>query len=152
MNEPLDSLELPDDPDEGMSLKATFRYTTLVWITSVLLSPVLIVAMTTFADGDFSFAGFFMIVLLIALYGGVLSIPNWLLFFVGVAFITRQYTKPSHIRWGAQILAFLLTMGLFFILFGLDDPTFFADDGLLFPAFYLLTLSAAIWYFPLTRK
>jgi hypothetical protein len=152
MNEPLDSSELPDRRSDRITIREALRYTTLVWITSVLLSPVLIVAMTTLADGDFSFAGFFMVVLLIALYGGVLSIPNWLLFFGGVAFLTRQYTKPSHIRWGAQVLAFLLTMGLFFILFGLDDPTFFADDGLLFPASYLLTLSAGIWYFPLIRK
>lgn len=151
MAEPLDVSELPEEPKGKVTTGEVLRYTTLVWITSVLISPVILMIITAISEGR-SLDGFLAFIFLFVLYGGALSIPNWLLFFGGVAFLTRQFSYRRHIRWGAQAWAVFLTFGLFLVIFGWDDPSFIAGDGLLFPGVYLLVLSVGIWYYPLRRK
>ncbi len=151
MTEPLDISELPEEPKGEIGMASALRYATLVWITSVLLSPVLLMFITTISDGR-SFDGFFAFTFLFVVYGGALSIPNWLLFFVGVAFLARQFSQTRHIRWGAQAWAAFLTLGLFLIIFGLNAPTFLTKDGWVLPGTYLLTLSIGIWYYPIRRS
>jgi hypothetical protein len=151
MTELLDSSELPEQPEGRVTVGAALRYATLVWITSVLLSPVLLSFVTMIMDGNGSFNGFLGIVFLFVLYGGGLSIPNWLLFFGGVVFLTRQFRQTQHIRWGAQAWAAFLTVALFFILFGSENPSFLSNEGWIFPGAYLLTLSVGIWYYPIRR-
>jgi hypothetical protein len=151
MTELLDSSELPEQPEGRVTVGAALRYASLVWITSVLLSPVLLSFITLIKDGNGSFNGFFGIVFLFVLYGGALSIPNWLLFFGGIVLLTRQFKRTLHIRWGAQVWAVFLTVVLFYVLFGLDNPTFLSDEGWFFPGAYLLTLSVGIWYYPIRR-
>lgn len=152
MTEPLDISELPEEPKGKISTGAALRYATLIWITSVLFSPVILSLVTMIMDGNGSFNGFFGIVFLFVLYGGVLSIPNWLLFFGGIVFLTRQFKLLLHIRWGAQAWAVFLTLGLFFLIFGSDNPSFLSNEGWIFPGAYLLTLSVGIWYYPIRIK
>lgn len=152
MNDPLDISELPEQPEGRISTGAVLRYATLVWITSVLLSPVILLLIMSIIDGRNPFNGFFNIIFLVGMYGGVLSIPNWLLFFGGVLFLTRQFKQTKHIRWGAQAWAIFLTVGLFFILFGFNNSSFFKSDDWVFPGVYILSLSLGIWYYPLRRR
>jgi hypothetical protein len=53
MTELLDSSELPEQPEGRVTVGAALRYASLVWITSVLLSPVLLSFITGLCKKSF---------------------------------------------------------------------------------------------------
>ncbi len=149
--DPLDAPEIQNVQVKKISTGEALRYATLVWISSVILSPILMLFINVFIDQTGSFNGFYNTVFLMVFYGGIFSIPNWLLFFAGIVVIGRFYTLSTHIRWAAQAWAIILTLLLFFIIFGVRFSGFLREVPFI-GFFYLFTLTIGIWYYPIGNK
>lgn len=123
-----------------------FRYSTQVWITSLVVSPGLLMVFFLLEDhfhlsrDMWGGAGFMVAAIL---YGGFFSVPNWLLLTGGVAFIDRLRWSVTAKRLLIQLWAAVLTFGLFGLLFARDN--WLDGEGLLLPLTYLLTISFGVW-------
>lgn len=125
-----------------------FRYSTPVWLTSLVVSPAIL--MVGLGEWDLlqnplSGLGF---MLLAVLYGGLLSFLNWLLLTLGVALTDRlRWSEPAR-RLVLQLWATALTFGLFYFVFdGRWGNTDCSDNFI--PLTYFATISFGIWVYDL---
>ncbi|MCW3106412.1 MAG: hypothetical protein JWQ09_918 [Segetibacter sp.] len=139
-----------------MALSNSFKYATASWITSVVVSPVLLIAYDYFtlpasSKGIYTIgsqAGFIFFALL---FGSILSLPVWLLLFLFARMINK--TTYSQTSKKLFILAFtvFITGILFYILFASVYVTNMKQAMMSFPVFYLITIALAILIFKLKR-
>lgn len=97
----------------GKSNESSYiRYPTKIWLTSVLLTPVLL-AIQNLISGEVNsigdLAGLFLYCLVA---GGAVSLPIWLMLVVAARWITRLDQPPAVQKMLMQIGGFLLTFGL----------------------------------------
>ena len=122
-----------------------FRYASKVWLTSLFLSPAVILILSEGGAFLRSMQEAWMITLLFILFGGLFSIPNWLLLTAGVRVINGLSLPVRSKKLIIQGLAAVLTFGLFWIFFeGGNLENIFKFTGL-----YLVTLTFGIWLYPL---
>mgnify|MGYP006289639307 CR=1 FL=1 len=125
-----------------MKIAVHFRYATAVWLTSLFLSPVLMIIYLAgweiFLDPQ-GVMGFLILALLI---GAFFSIPNWLLLTAGVRLINERPWPALRKKLLIHAWATLLTVALFGLMFG-------AGQGWQIGLFYWGTLSFGIWNYPL---
>jgi len=129
-----------------MKTAVHFRYATNVWLTSLFLSPVLMIIYLAgweiFLDPQ-GVMGFLILALLIGVF---FSIPNWLLLTVGVRLINERPWPELRKRLLIHAWATLLTVALFGLAFGAKEDSW--QIGL----FYWGTLSFGIWNYPLSGR
>ena len=122
---------------------AHVRYAIKIWLTSVVLSPVVLVVwdlfFTTIRGDSLVFIMYAMI------YGLILSIPNGLLLTLGTKYIFKICeTEPKKRIW-TQLLVLVLLTFLFFLIFGQDSSKDFTI--LKFLVAYMITLTFGVWYY-----
>lgn len=129
-----------------MKFTDSFLFSTKVWWTSLFVSPTLFILMeeglAIFKDPGQGLA----FVVLAVFFGGVFSIPNWLLLTVGVALFRRLQWSEAATRLLIQLWATVLTAGLFTLMGG--DSGFDSAFPIL-PLCYWSTLSFGIWNYRL---
>jgi hypothetical protein len=130
----------------------SFRFVTNVWLTSIILSPVIFMLMfETFDMKDFDDlmnSGIYLFFFFV--FGLLFSSPCWLLLFLFVTVINRQNITLTQKKILVIVVGCLLTYLLFFLLF-FDDRT--DTDQLIFnvrlASIYCLIISAGITFYKL---
>lgn len=111
-----------------MQLTTSFRYATSVWLTAVVVPPVLLLigfSVASFVAGDVNKASFSLLLILAAAMLGIsllLSIPSWLILIWAIQLVN----KLDWSEWNKRILLFgigsILTI-LPFIYLSRDEPS-----------------------------
>lgn len=131
---------------EKPTLSDALRYATAVWLTGALVSPILFI-LYEFMAGHGS--GALALVALLLIYGGIFSIPCWLILMV-TTHLTNQFgISEAAKKMFLMVVAGVLTYGMFFLMFGGEDFGLGANVAL--PFFYGICVCIGVWYFNLQR-
>ena len=123
--------------------KAVFTYCFQVWLTNILLGPVIFLFWGSATFGTFGdWIGFEVIV---ALYGAMFSIPALLLFSGGAAFLFLRSWSVNVKRLVLGIWGMLLTVATFGVLF--QEPFSTNLGGFPGSICYLLPSFLSIWIY-----
>ena len=134
-------------------MKQAFKYSLKVWLTSVIISPALIMTgdKLLHPNDDIGFNGFFGFIGYAIIYGLVLTIPCSVILFLFVGSLVNRKITEFYKRLMISILASILTILPFYILFHRDDN--FLDWDLIVWVFsYLALIIAAVWLYRLEPK
>ena len=131
-------------------MKHALTYSLKVWLTAVLLGPIL----TRLGDAlihpryPFDFNSVFGFFGLTATYGLILSLPSWLLLLLTV-WLTSFSDKSMHFKKVVITIAgCVLTVMPFYLVFGHDDDAGGADL-LVWTLSYTVVIVGAIWFYKL---
>ncbi|WP_123864552.1 hypothetical protein [Chitinophaga barathri] len=132
-------------------------YVILVWLTSLSLPPLIILAIFQLNEQSVYASWSFSFVYILALLGSVLYGLPGLLFFAWLAY--RAFRKEGSMKTKrfAMVKAVGLSVALTFLLLPLIDPANIFDEGFgwgraFIVLVYLTTAIAAAWCFPLEDR
>ena len=131
-------------------MKRTLIYSLKVWLTCVVVSPVLYCNIEALSESSLSKGlvadgGFFLYSLP---FGLVLSLPSWVMFWLSLHSVNMLNWGLVTTKLLISVIAVILTALPFVLLFGTDDPG--SDKSLLiWPVCYCLVLVAGVWYYKL---
>lgn len=128
---------------------SSFVYSTKIWLTSVVFSPILYMAINWALDLESSVKvgiEIFGAIVLFILYGILFSLPNWLLLILGTKIIFKQVEVRNKKRFWTQGLVVVLATILFIFLFWNAEAD--SMSALLkLPASYVITLTIGVWVY-----
>lgn len=152
MNEPLDYFsESKPQINRPITGGEAFRFGSVVWLISVFGSPILIYIFMILM-GEFNVYSSKGFPFLLILAGGILSIPNWLIFSFIISVIGDMDIDHVTRKIYINLVALIMTVLLFVIIF--REELFYLDGRpllLIIVVCYVLTLSGGIWLIPLGR-
>ena len=133
-------------------MKQTLLYSLKIWLTSVVVGPALYGIFDALTRPNFlhnltGVAGFYLYSLP---YGLILSIPSWLLFWLLLHSLNMLRWNWVTTRVLFSIVAVILTLAPFILLFGADDPAG-NETFLAWPMAYCFVLIAGIWFYKLRK-
>jgi hypothetical protein len=130
-------------------MSQSFKYATKVWLTTVVISPVTIIAydyLFNAAEADpVSNLGFIGLAIFFSV---ILSLPVWLLMILSAKRINRTDRSQISKRMVMVLICLLLPLLLFVVLLFSTD-TLDSDVLLSFPIFYICINTIAALVFPL---
>jgi hypothetical protein len=102
--------------------KIAFSFSIRVWLTSIILSPVIFFFWTTDFTEYFSLPNFFGFYVLSILYGVVLSLPSYGCLLLLVLYLSGKKWKVGMKKGMLVLWVTILTIFPFYIVFAKDDP------------------------------
>ncbi len=131
-----------------MKISNAISYATKVWLFSVFLSPVILIFFSIAArDTTFLLADVIGGIGMFILYGGIFSIPCWLIFMLLVTLVSQRENSTAEKKGIINFLAILIGTAPFLLIFGIREL-----EVLAFAAPYLISLTIGIWYFELNQN
>jgi hypothetical protein len=127
------------------------QYSLKIWLTAVLLAPILVSTLTFRLDVELSTRLVFIGMSI--LWGFVMSIPCWLLLLFGTSSILNSEASVTKKRAKTQGLVLLLSCWLLFALF--DQNGKVVDEwrnALMFPLSYIGILTFGVWFYNIENK
>ncbi len=125
-------------------MKYKILYATKIWLTGVLLTPLLIALIDTLFD-DGQLATFQVVGLMIG-YGTVFSIPGWLTLMF-LAFIVLDIKKK---KWMIRLIIQLIVVFITYLVYKYVPHPFLNENKLIL--IYLIPLSIAVWIYKIEGK
>ncbi len=122
-------------------------YPTKVWLTGVLLTPVLLLIHECLVSQRNGAGELFAVFLYCLVAGGGVSLPVWLLLVLAGKWVSRLAQPPPVRKMLLQIGVFLLTFGVLFALSGKHAFAWNVVSAWLL--FNLAALTAGIWMHPI---
>lgn len=124
-------------------------YSTKIWLTSVLVSPFLLVIALMIEEG-FGGAGndalgFIMMAIMV---GFVFSIPCWIALMVAVRVVYNAEHEEHKFKSIINIIAIIIALIIFGFVFG----GIYQPEGFAWAIPYIITLTFGIWYYELKPK
>lgn len=134
-------------------MKQAIIYSLKVWLTAVLLSPLLsVILFEPFDDHNSTdIKGALFFILLSIPYGLVLSIPSWLLLWISVWLVNRLSTSSIKKKWMLSIIGLVLSLLPFYLIFGHDDNPV-GEGAIEWAVAYCIVILAGIWFYPLKGR
>ena len=127
-------------------MKQAFIYSLKIWLTSVLLSPVLniIVDKLFYPNQDMQLTGALGFIGLAIGYGLVLSIPCWIMLYLVSALMINGRLQLTHKKMLITGVGIVLCFSLFYLVFLGDD---FDMETWVWALCYCGIIVAGIWYY-----
>jgi len=126
-------------------MKTSISYYVLcVWLTSVMVSPVIVSLFMAWQEGTFPDKE---LIPLMLMWGGLCSIPSLILLGMSCAYLVHRKTTVKAVKIPLTLIAILLTYTPFWILNGLSFADHSGASVLFWP--YCLTIVAGIWFYQL---
>ena len=124
-------------------------YSTKVWLTSVVVSPFLLVIALMISEGFGGAAndalGFIMMAIIM---GFLFSIPCWIALMIAVRMIYNAEHDEKKFKSIVNIIAIAIALIIFGFVFG----GMYQADGFAWAIPYVITLTCGIWYYKLEPK
>lgn len=143
------------NPITRISVKHSIIYGTMTWIISLIVSPILF-SIALWLGGEDVFhidkdymgwTDFMGQIYLFVLFGGLFSIPNWIIFTIFISILGQlNLTMPMR-RFYIQLIAMVMTFALFYIM-GFARGA----ENLLMIGVYCAGLSVGIWLLPVPSE
>jgi len=118
-------------------------YTIKIWLTSILMGPVLILAYLFLSDepmDSVALIGLFIV------FGWIFSIPAFLLLLVSNIFIFKKIQKESQIKILNQVLVIIFCVATFMIILSTRSLESLIES-LIIQIPYILSLSFSVWFY-----
>ena len=139
-------------------MKFFWRYCFRVWITAVLVGPIVLLLMQCFLNTQLGFSTnvfwaalqLLSYILYMAFFGTLLSAPGLLIFYFTLKFSSKLISNQRLLKSFLSGVGILLAILPFLILF--RSISFFSDKGFVGYLSYPLVVVAAIWYYDLSFK
>lgn len=131
--------------------KHALIYSLKVWLTSIVVSPVLYYAWIYNYSEDFAAGNFFGFWTLSIIYGLILSSPCYGLFLIAIFYLSTRISGATGKKIGSGLLAAFLITALIYLLFGHDDKVFL-ESTIKLAVCYILSVSGAIVYLRLPSR
>jgi hypothetical protein len=128
--------------------KSSLIYSLKIWIISIIVSPVIYYIWTNNYSEAFAMGNFFGFWAFTIMYGLILSSPCYALFLLVNFYVNSRKWRDVGKKIGLGLWATLLTLALFYLIFGHDDKIFLAYTIKLAMC-YILAVICAIIYFRL---
>jgi uncharacterized protein YacL len=131
-------------------MKQTLNYSIKIWLTSVLVSPLLDLILDSLVRPKslVNLEGAIGFLLLSVLYGIIISSPCWLLLWLSLQCMMKLNMSTLLLKSCLCVVGLVLALLPFFLLFGHDDPITYVTTVPLAIS-YGLTVFAAIWLYKL---
>jgi hypothetical protein len=124
-------------------------YSTKVWLTSVLVSPFLLIFVIAIKDGFEGAANdAFGFIMMAVIFGFLFSIPCWIALMIAVRMVYNAEYEEKKFKSIINIIA----VGIALIIFGFTFGGFYQVDGFSWAIPYIIVLTVGIWYFQLNPK
>jgi len=138
-----------------MIIKA-LSYTLKVWLTSIVIGPVLHLLINCFTATKMGYAQIGIVsslyfILMSIPFGIILSIPSFLLLWLSVYLLKKFDIDPLVSKISLSIISVILSAFAFFIVFGQDDPSTYKETTIWAFA-YCSVIVGAIWYYEFAPK
>ena len=131
--------------------KHALIYSLKVWLSSIVVSPILYYTWTYNYSNDFAAGNFFGFWALSIIYGLILSLPCYALFLIAIFYLSTRISGATGKKIGLGLLAALLIMALIYLIFGHDDKVFL-EPTIRLAVCYILSVSGAIVYLRLPSR
>ena len=118
-------------------------YTIKIWLTSIFMGPVLILAYFFLSHepmDSVALIGLFIV------FGWIFSIPAFLLLLVSNIFIFKKIQKESQIKILNQVLVIIFCVATFMIILSTRSLESLIES-LIFQIPYILSLSFSVWFY-----
>jgi len=128
-----------------------FRYSLKVWLTSVILSPILYVLVDSVLNPKYisGLLGIFGFISYSIPYGLMLSIPSWGLLWISCIFINKRTATVRLKKIILSIIGAILSLLPFYLLFHLDDDNAH-EDVITWSICYSVIIIAGVWFYKLS--
>lgn len=123
------------------------KYSTKIWLTSVIVSPFLLISFHYLSGEGAEVYGFFLFVGLAIIYGAILSLLHYGLLIIGTKYILKTKKSKFLKRAITQLLILILVFGAVAIFSIVGDPSDWLEVLFNFVIFYLITLTFGVWYY-----
>lgn len=132
-------------------MKSTLIYSLKVWLTAVVLAPMLTQLLDYLCgvQQSYDLKGIFYFVLLSIPYGLMLSLPCWLLLWLATSLLNRTRLTNKNKKLLLSVVGFLLAALPFYLIFGHDDKGFNLET-IVWAASYMLVIVAGVWAYKLS--
>ena len=126
-------------------MKTNIRYYVLrVWLTSVILSPVIMWLYSTCIEGSSTDAE---LIPLMLVWGGVLSLPSLLFLGMFCNQLVYRKKKVKYVKMWLTVIGIILTYAPFWVINGFSITDNSGSSILFLP--YAATIVAGIWFYRL---
>ncbi|MDR6942081.1 hypothetical protein [Mucilaginibacter pocheonensis] len=126
-------------------MKQTLIYSLKIWLTSVVIGPLIYIVHETKLQDLKGSAGF---ILYSIPYGLALSSLIWLLFWLSLHCIYQLNISTLTFKLYLSSIGFVLSLLPFFLIFGNDDPITYKEI-LPWALSYCIVIVAGVWFFKL---
>ncbi len=124
-------------------------YSTKVWLTSVVISPFLLILIITIKEGfGASLNEAFGFIIMAIMLGFIFSIPCWIALMVAVRMVYKAKFDENKFKTIINIIA----VGIALIIFGFTFGGFDQADGFSWAIPYSIILTVGIWCFKIEPK
>jgi hypothetical protein len=131
-------------------MKQTIIYSLKVWLTSVVISPVLYIILEAIQKPRVyqNIEGGLGFILFSIIYGLILSLISWILLWLSLYSLLMFNRDIIITKLWLSIIGAILTLLPFWLVLGYDDPNPLTGTAL-WAASYCLVIIAGIWFYRL---
>jgi len=131
--------------------KHALIYSLKIWLSSVVVAPILYYVWTYNYSETFAAGNFFGFWALSIIYGLILSLPCYALFMLASFYLRSKGSRVLGKKIGLGLWAALLIIALTYVIFGHDDKVFL-ESTIKLAACHILSVASAIIYLRLPNK